>query len=204
MSSPRTTAVEVLRTELQGVNALIESLVDESSSLSNAFTASVETIHSSNGRMIVTGMGKSGHVARKIAATLASTGTPALYVHPGEASHGDLGMIADTDVVLALSNSGETPELGDIIGYCGRFDIPLIGMTSGPNSTLAEGSNIALTIPKSAEACEITKAPTTSTTQTTFFDRNQRGPIGTTKSCFIRFVAGLGFLAALCFENPTK
>lgn len=165
MSSPRTTAVEVLRTELQGVNALIESLVDESSSLSNAFTASVETIHSSNGRMIVTGMGKSGHVARKIAATLASTGTPALYVHPGEASHGDLGMIADTDVVLALSNSGETPELGDIIGYCGRFDIPLIGMTSGPNSTLAEGSNIALTIPKSAEACEITKAPTTSTTQ---------------------------------------
>jgi len=110
-------------------------------------------------------MGKSGHIARKIAATLASTGTPALFVHPGEASHGDLGMISDDDVVLALSNSGETPELGDMIGYCGRFNIPLIGMTSGGGSTLFEASNIALLIPKSAEACGITKAPTTSTTQ---------------------------------------
>ncbi|MEM7327829.1 MAG: KpsF/GutQ family sugar-phosphate isomerase [Pseudomonadota bacterium] len=165
MSSTRATAVEVLKTELEGINALIEDLRNESSRLSEAFTATIETIQSSDGRMIVTGMGKSGHIARKIAATLASTGTPALYVHPGEASHGDLGMIADSDVVLALSNSGETPELGDIIGYCGRFDIPLIGMTSGPNSTLAEGSNIALIVPKSAEACGITKAPTTSTTQ---------------------------------------
>ena len=165
MSSPRLTALEVLETEQLGLTALMEALQSDETPLAFAFKAAVETIKSATGRTIVTGMGKSGHVARKIAATLASTGTPALYVHPGEASHGDLGMIADEDVVLALSNSGETPELGDIIGYCGRFDIPLIGMTSGAGSTLAEASNVALLVPKSAEACGITKAPTTSTTQ---------------------------------------
>lgn len=165
MSSPRLTAVEVIETELRGVEALKAELQNEESALSVALTEAIETIQSSSGRMIVTGMGKSGHIARKIAATLASTGTPSLYVHPGEASHGDLGMIADEDVVLALSNSGETPELGDIIGYCGRFGIPLIGMTSGVGSTLADGADIALIMPKSAEACGITKAPTTSTTQ---------------------------------------
>ncbi|NQY38664.1 MAG: KpsF/GutQ family sugar-phosphate isomerase [Henriciella sp.] len=165
MSSPRLTALEVLETEQLGLTALSDALQSDEAPLAIAFQAAVDTINASTGRMIVTGMGKSGHVARKIAATLASTGTPALYVHPGEASHGDLGMIADEDVVLALSNSGETPELGDIIGYCGRFDIPLIGMTSGAGSTLAEASNVALLVPKSAEACGITKAPTTSTTQ---------------------------------------
>lgn len=165
MSSPRLTALEVLETEQLGLTALMEAFQSDETPLVAAFKAAVETIKSATGRTIVTGMGKSGHVARKIAATLASTGTPALYVHPGEASHGDLGMIADEDVVLALSNSGETPELGDIIGYCGRFDIPLIGMTSGAGSTLAEASNVALLVPKSAEACGITKAPTTSTTQ---------------------------------------
>ena len=165
MSSPRLTALEVLETEQLGLTALMDALQNDEAPLSIAFQAAVEAIQSASGRMIVTGMGKSGHVARKIAATLASTGTPALYVHPGEASHGDLGMIADEDVVLALSNSGETPELGDIIGYCGRFDIPLIGMTSGAGSTLAEASTVALLVPKSAEACGITKAPTTSTTQ---------------------------------------
>ena len=165
MSSPRLTALEVLETEQLGLAALMDALQNDEAPLSIAFQAAVDTIQSASGRMIVTGMGKSGHVARKIAATLASTGTPALYVHPGEASHGDLGMIADEDVVLALSNSGETPELGDIIGYCGRFDIPLIGMTSGAGSTLAEASTVALLVPKSAEACGITKAPTTSTTQ---------------------------------------
>ena len=165
MSSPRLTALEVLETEQLGLTALMDALQSDEAPLAVAFQAAVDTIKSSTGRTIVTGMGKSGHVARKIAATLASTGTPALYVHPGEASHGDLGMIADEDVVLALSNSGETPELGDIIGYCGRFDIPLIGMTSGAGSTLAEASNVALLVPKSAEACGITKAPTTSTTQ---------------------------------------
>jgi arabinose-5-phosphate isomerase len=165
MSSPRLTAIEVLETERQGLDALVQSLSSDDTALALAFQASIDAIQSAKGRMIVTGMGKSGHVARKIAATLASTGTPSLYVHPGEASHGDLGMIADEDVVLALSNSGETPELGDIIGYCGRFGIPLIGMTSGAGSTLADGADIALIVPKSTEACGITKAPTTSTTQ---------------------------------------
>lgn len=165
MSSPRLTAVEVIETERRGLDALHGALNTDDAPLAIAVQATVDAIQAATGRVIVTGMGKSGHVARKIAATLASTGTPALYVHPGEASHGDLGMIADDDAVLALSNSGETPELGDIIGYCGRFDIPLIGMTSGAGSTLAEASNIALLIPKSAEACGITKAPTTSTTQ---------------------------------------
>ena len=165
MTSPRLTALEVLKTEQTGLDALIAAFDRDDSTLALAFQTAVDTIKTALGRTIVTGMGKSGHVARKIAATLASTGTPALFVHPGEASHGDLGMIADEDVVLALSNSGETPELGDIIGYCGRFDIPLIGMTSGATSTLAEAANMALVVPKSAEACGITKAPTTSTTQ---------------------------------------
>lgn len=165
MSSPRLIATEVLGTEKLGLQALIDRLNDGNSDLSKAFENATSQIENTVGRMIVTGMGKSGHIARKIAATLASTGTPAIYVHPGEASHGDLGMIADDDVVLALSNSGETPELGDIIGYCGRFDIPLIGMTSGANSTLATSSNTCLLVPKSDEACGVTKAPTTSTTQ---------------------------------------
>ncbi|MEL7109285.1 MAG: KpsF/GutQ family sugar-phosphate isomerase [Pseudomonadota bacterium] len=165
MMSPRKTALEVLETERAGVDALIMALTDADGMLSVAFKTTIEAIQLAKGRTIVTGMGKSGHIARKIAATLASTGTPAVYVHPGEASHGDLGMISDDDVVIALSNSGETPELGDIIGYCGRFDIPLVGMTSGANSTLAHAANITLLVPKSAEACGITKAPTTSTTQ---------------------------------------
>lgn len=165
MSSPRQTALEVLQTERLGLEALIDALQSDDAPLAIAINNAVETIQTSPGRTIVTGMGKSGHVARKIAATLASTGTPALFVHPGEASHGDLGMIADDDVVLALSNSGETPELGDIIAYCGRFDIPLIGMTSGANSTLADAANTPLIVPKSTEACGITNAPTTSTTQ---------------------------------------
>eukprot|EP00903_Cladosiphon_okamuranus_P002952 g2950.t1 len=165
MMSPRETALEVLETERVGLDALIAALSDADGELSVAFKGSIEAIKTAKGRTIVTGMGKSGHIARKIAATFASTGTPSVYVHPGEASHGDLGMISDEDVVIALSNSGETPELGDIIGYCGRFDIPLIGMTSGAGSTLAQAANITLLIPKSAEACGITKAPTTSTTQ---------------------------------------
>ena len=165
MSDARLISVEVLETEKAGLDALIDALSSDDMPLARAIKDAVDTIFSAKGRTIVTGMGKSGHVARKIAATLASTGTAALYVHPGEASHGDLGMIEDGDVVIALSNSGETPELGDIIGYCGRFDIPLVGMTSGTGSTLAEASNIRLIVPKSPEACGITKAPTTSTTQ---------------------------------------
>lgn len=165
MTSPRMTALEVLETERTGIDALMKAFADANGDLCVHFQRAIDTIMAANGRTIVTGMGKSGHIARKIAATFASTGTPAVYVHPGEASHGDLGMISEQDVVIALSNSGETPELGDIIGYCGRFEIPLIGMTSGAGSTLALASNIKLLVPKSQEACGITKAPTTSTTQ---------------------------------------
>lgn len=116
------------------------------------------------GRVIVTGMGKSGHVANKIAATLASTGKPAFFIHPGEASHGDLGMINNDDAVIALSNSGETPELSDIIAYTRRFKIPLIGMTSVAGSTMAKEADVALILPPAEEACAIGLAPTTSTT----------------------------------------
>ena len=151
-------ARDVLKIEAEALGALADGLDGE-------FERAVAQILQADGRLIVSGMGKSGHVGRKIAATFASTGTPAQFVHPAEASHGDLGMISEDDVVIALSNSGETPELGDIIGYCGRFGIPLIGMTSGAGSTLAEGADIALIVPKSTEACGITKAPTTSTTQ---------------------------------------
>ncbi|HXP96992.1 MAG TPA: KpsF/GutQ family sugar-phosphate isomerase [Telmatospirillum sp.] len=116
------------------------------------------------GRVIVSGMGKSGHVARKIAATLASTGTPAVYVHPAEASHGDLGMITRHDAILALSNSGETPELTDLVQYSRRFAIPLVAMTSRADSALAQASDVALILPTVDEACPMGLAPTTSTT----------------------------------------
>jgi len=118
------------------------------------------------GRVVVTGMGKSGHVGRKIAATFASTGTPAFFVHPGEASHGDLGMIARDDVILAISNSGEATELADIIAYTRRFQIPLIAVTSGADSTLSCNSDVALILPQAPEACPHGLAPTTSTTMT--------------------------------------
>jgi len=111
-------------------------------------------------------MGKSGHVARKIAATMASVGTPALYVHPGEASHGDLGMITPADAILALSYSGETGELADLVGYTRRYSIPLIAITSKADSTLAQAADVALTLPAAAEACPLGLAPTTSTTMT--------------------------------------
>ncbi|MCR6645505.1 MAG: KpsF/GutQ family sugar-phosphate isomerase [Terricaulis sp.] len=114
--------------------------------------------------MIVTGMGKSGHIARKIAATLASTGTPAQFVHPAEASHGDLGMIIETDCVLAISRSGETGELSDLLYHCHRLGIPLIGMTFKPGSTLANTSTAALVLPECGEASEDAPAPTVSTT----------------------------------------
>lgn len=158
-------AKQVLSTEIIGIEALIAELGKPGTILAEAFERAVETCLKVTGRVIVTGMGKSGHIGRKIAATLASTGTPSLFVHPAEASHGDLGMISESDVVLALSNSGETRELGDILGYCSRFNIPLMGMTSGPASSLAKASDMLLLVPKSNEACGITKAPTTSTTQ---------------------------------------
>jgi arabinose-5-phosphate isomerase len=130
------------------------------------FAEAVAVMLAARGRVIVSGMGKSGHVARKIAATLASTGTPALFVHPAEASHGDLGMITAEDVVLLLSNSGETPELADLIAYTRRFAIPLIGVAGRAESTLIRQSDVALVLPPAPEACSVGLAPTTSTTMT--------------------------------------
>ncbi len=124
----------------------------------------VELIAKVEGRLACVGVGKSGHVARKIAATLASTGTQAYFVHPAEASHGDLGMISTKDAVLALSKSGETKELSDIIAYCRRFSVPLIGMTMQADSALGRASDYLLLVPNAQEACGETRAPTTSTT----------------------------------------
>ncbi len=141
-----------------------EALGQLSASLDERFTAAVDAVMRAKGRVICTGIGKSGHVARKIAATLASTGTQAYFVHATEASHGDLGMISTDDVVLALSKSGETTELSDILSYARRYSIPLIGMTTKPGSALGESATILLQIPDAAEACGQTNAPTTSTT----------------------------------------
>ncbi|HOZ25868.1 MAG TPA: KpsF/GutQ family sugar-phosphate isomerase [Hyphomonadaceae bacterium] len=135
-----------------------------SRSLGDPFVKAVATILAARGRVICTGIGKSGHVARKITATMASTGTQAYFVHATEASHGDLGMIAQDDVILALSKSGETKELADMIGYAKRYSIPLIGMTAKAESTLGRASDILLQVPDAAEACAETNAPTTSTT----------------------------------------
>ncbi len=158
-------AKEVLAIEIKGLEAILTELDDGTGSeLSVAFLKAVDLIKQSSGRVIVTGMGKSGHIAKKIAATFASTGEPASFVHPGEASHGDLGMISQNDIVLALSNSGETPELRDVLGYCGRFNIPLLAITSGAGSTLEQAADASLLLPAAQEACGETRAPTTSTT----------------------------------------
>ncbi len=156
-------AVRVLRAEADALNLMADSVGD-------SFSQAVDAIHKmkrteqGSGRLIVAGIGKSGHVARKIAATLASTGTPSYYVHPGEASHGDMGMITGRDVVLMLSNSGENSELSDLIHYTRRFDITLIALTGNPDSTLAKYADIRLVYPKVPEACPNGLAPTTSTT----------------------------------------
>lgn len=141
-----------------------EALHQLADSLDESFVAALDTMDAAAGRITCAGVGKSGHVARKIAATLASTGAPAQYVHPTEASHGDLGMIAPGDVVLALSKSGETQELSDLIHHAKRFQIPLISLTGTPGSTLDSAADIALRIPDAPEACGETRAPTTSTT----------------------------------------
>ena len=149
--------------ERDGLGVLAAALAD-GAVLSETLVAVVAAIRAAPGRVVLSGMGKSGHVARKIAATLASTGTPASFVHPAEASHGDLGMIGAGDLVLALSNSGETRELSDIVNYCARFDIPLAAMTSGAKSSLAKAADYVLLLPAAEEACSVTRAPTTSTT----------------------------------------
>ncbi|ADE83879.1 KpsF/GutQ family sugar-phosphate isomerase [Rhodobacter capsulatus] len=153
------TARRVIEIEIAGLTALAESL-------DGAFGAAVQMILSARGRVIVSGMGKSGHIARKIAATLASTGTPAQFVHPAEASHGDLGMVTREDVALVLSNSGETPELADLIAHTRRFSIPLIGVAARPDSTLLRQADVALVLPQAVEACGTGVVPTTSTTMT--------------------------------------
>jgi arabinose-5-phosphate isomerase len=150
-------ARDVLATEAAALTAL-------STSLGAPFCNAVAKIAGISGRVVVTGMGKSGHVARKIAATLASTGTPALFVHPAEASHGDLGMIIAGDAIIALSNSGEASELTAIISHAARLGLPLIGITSVADSTLASAASIPLILPEQPEAGPIGLAPTTSTT----------------------------------------
>ncbi|WP_372885571.1 SIS domain-containing protein [Shimia sp.] len=143
-----------------------QALTELGAALGPEFDAAVDLMLSATGRVIVSGMGKSGHIARKIAATLASTGTPAHFVHPAEASHGDLGMMAQGDVALVLSNSGETPELADVIAYTRRFAIPMIGVASNATSTLIRQSDVGLILPRAAEACGTGVVPTSSTTMT--------------------------------------
>jgi arabinose-5-phosphate isomerase len=150
-------ARRVLRLEAEGIEALSRSLGDE-------FIRAVDLLERATGRVIVTGMGKSGHIATKIAATLASTGTPASFVHPAEASHGDLGMITENDAVIALSNSGETTELADLVTYAKRFTVGLIAITARRQSTLAQAADVVLLLPEAPEACPMGLAPTTSTT----------------------------------------
>jgi arabinose-5-phosphate isomerase len=152
-------AERTLGVEADGISALASAIRKE---LGPAFAAAVELMHGARGRVIVTGMGKSGHVGRKIAATFASTGTPAFFVHPSEASHGDLGMITPDDVILALSWSGETVELKDLTDYSRRFRIGLIAVTASGDSTLGKAADVALVLPQAREACPHNLAPTTS------------------------------------------
>lgn len=153
-----------IETALSVLENQANALVSMKSCLDDVFVNIIQKILNTQGRVIITGMGKSGHIAKKIAATLASTGQPALFVHPAEASHGDMGMITEHDIILALSNSGETRELADIIEYAKRYSIPLIGMTRSASSSLSKLSDYSLVIPNAPEACAIGLAPTTSTT----------------------------------------
>jgi arabinose-5-phosphate isomerase len=153
-------ALRTVQTERAGLDVLAEALRN---GLAQPFARAIELLSSGKGRAIVTGVGKSGHIGAKIAATLASTGTPAFFVHPAEANHGDLGMIARDDVVLAMSWSGESTELRGIVAYSRRFSIPLIAMTSSQNSSLAREADVVLLLPRVDEACPHGLAPTTST-----------------------------------------
>src|SRR3954471_11434380 len=153
-------ALRTLEAGSGGITALSAAIHD---GLGQSFIAAVDLISAARGRLIVTGMGKSGHVGRKIAATFASTGTPAFFVHPSEASHGDLGMITNHDLIMALSWSGETAELKDLIDYSRRFRIRLIAMTGAADSTLARSADVVLVLPQAREACPHNLAPTTST-----------------------------------------
>jgi arabinose-5-phosphate isomerase len=144
----------------------IEALRNMEDSLDNTLSEAVDILMNTKGRVVITGMGKSGHIGRKISATMASTGTPSFFLHPGEASHGDLGMISENDSVIAISNSGETKELSDILVYCRRFSIPLIAITKNVASSLGKNSDIVLKLPEDREACPLGLAPMSSTTAT--------------------------------------
>lgn len=157
--TPAEHGAQVIRTE-------IDALAQMADSLGDAFTEAAGLMANTAGRVIISGMGKSGHIGNKIAATLASTGTPAFFVHPSEASHGDLGMITKDDVCIVISNSGETAELHGLLAYLTRFAIPFIAMTKNADSTLARQSTVALLLPDAPEACSVGMAPTTSTTCT--------------------------------------
>ena len=155
-------ALNALSLESKGIQDLINALQNKTK-LAKSFLQTVQKISTLKGRVVLTGIGKSGHIAKKIQSTLASTGTPSLFVHPAEASHGDLGMIQNDDLILAISASGETQELFNIIVHAKRFNIPLISITINTFSTLAKNSNIILALPQSKEACPLGLAPTTST-----------------------------------------
>ena len=160
MESDRLSAIKTIDSEIRAIEELKISLDAES------LTKALDFMQNSTGRIIITGMGKSGHIGKKIAASLASTGTPSFFVHPAEASHGDLGMITDDDVVIAISNSGESRELIDILNYCKRFGIKLIAITKNQDSSLGKAGDVVLLLPNNGEACPLGLAPTSSTTAT--------------------------------------
>ena len=155
-----------IKVAINTIEGEIEALKSLETSLDETLSKAVDIMQNTKGRVIITGMGKSGHIARKIAATLASTGTPSFFLHPGEASHGDLGMVTTGDVVLAISNSGESKELSDILVYCRRFSIPLIAITKNPESSLGKNFDLVLKLPQNKEACPLGLAPMSSTTST--------------------------------------
>ncbi|NNE81988.1 MAG: KpsF/GutQ family sugar-phosphate isomerase [Silicimonas sp.] len=155
----RSAVSDAIRTDLAGLGELAEAV----EAMGPELDAALDLIAGMEGRLIVTGLGKSGHIGAKLAATFASTGTPAYFLHPAEASHGDLGMVQPSDVILALSWSGETTELSDVIGYAKRRNVPLIALCGAANSTLARASDVALVLPHVREACPHNLAPTTST-----------------------------------------
>ena len=156
----RTSAIRTIDSEISTLEELKKTVELD------CLTQALDIMQNAKGRIIITGMGKSGHIGRKIAASLASTGTPSFFVHPAEASHGDLGMITEDDVVIAISNSGESKELLDILNYCKRFGITIISITKNPDSSLGKAGNVVLTLPNIGEACPLGLAPTSSTTAT--------------------------------------
>lgn len=156
----RISAIKTIESEIDTIRRLKDSVRAEN------LTKALDFMQNSKGRIIITGMGKSGHIGRKIAASLASTGTPSFFVHPAEASHGDLGMITEDDVVIAISNSGESRELIDILNYCKRFGIKLIAITKNSESSLGKAGDVVLELPNNGEACPLGLAPTSSTTAT--------------------------------------